>query len=50
MFFSIIISLEWDMLLSKQIGFTNKLEICNNNNNTCLENIEDFNYEIFYDN
>ena len=51
LFFSIIIyNMEWNILLSKKIGFTNKLEICNNNNNTCLENIEDFNYEKFYDN
>jgi Cys-rich protein (TIGR01571 family) len=50
MFFSIIIyNMEWNMLLSKKIDFTNKLEICNNNN-TCLENIEYFNYEKFYDN
>ena len=51
MFFSMIIyNMEWNMLLSKKIDFNNKLEICNNNNNTCLENIEDFNYEKFYDN
>jgi len=50
LFFSLIIySLEWDMFLKKDLEFTDQIQICNNNN-TCLTDIENFDYKTLYDN
>jgi Cys-rich protein (TIGR01571 family) len=49
-FFAIIISaLEWDMFLKRSLEFTDKIQVCNNNA-TCLNNIEGFDYNNLYDN
>ena len=50
LFFSLIIYfLEWDMFLKKELEFTEQIQICNNNN-TCLSDIENFDYKTLYDN